>query len=106
MHLELRIPRDEPFHPGEAWTPALGEEFMRLRSHFPSDFVASEINRYLGFPGQAISYKVGEREWLGARAAARRQLGAAFNLKAWHNRALDLGPMGLAQMKREMSRVG
>ena len=105
MHLELPIPRDQGFHPGEVWTPELGLEFIRERSHFPPDFVASEITRYLGVPGQAISYKVGERVWLEARDEARRRLGAGFDLKAWHNRALSTGPMGLAQMKRETARL-
>ncbi|MSQ11514.1 MAG: DUF885 domain-containing protein [Dehalococcoidia bacterium] len=104
MHLKLAIPKDQRFHPGEVWTPELGLEFIRERSHFPPDFVASEINRYLGWPGQAISYKVGERAWLEARERAKRKAGGAFDLKAWHNRALNLGPMGLTQMKREMVR--
>ena len=105
MHLEKRIPNDSEYHPGEVWTPELALEFMRDRVHFPPDFVASEIDRYLGIPGQAISYKVGERVWLAARRRSREEQGAAFNLKEWHNRALELGPMGLAQMQREMSRM-
>ncbi len=76
---------------------------MKERVHFPADFVASEVDRYLGIPGQAISYKVGERVWLEAREAAKRKLGGEFDLKAWHNHALSLGPMGLAQMKRELA---
>ena len=102
MHLELAIPRDQEFHPGETWTPELGLEMLRLRSHFPPDFVASEVDRYLGIPGQAISYKVGERAWLDAREGAKQRLGADFELKEWHNRAMRIGPMGLAQMQREM----
>ena len=102
MHLELAIPDDERFHPGETWTPELGLAFVRERSHFPPDFLASEVDRYLGLPGQAISYKVGERAWLAAREAARARLGASFDLKAFHARAFDLGPMGLAQMSREL----
>ncbi len=105
MHLELAIPADSDFHPGEVWAPALGLEFIRQRSHFPEDFVASEVDRYLGMPGQAISYKVGEREWLKAREDAMHRKGAGFDLKEFHTRALNLGPMGLAQMRREMARV-
>ena len=104
MHLELEIPSDQPFHPGERWTPELGLEFIQRKSLFPPDFVASEVSRYLGIPGQAISYKVGEREWLAAREESRQRLGAAFDLKAWHTRALELGPMGLAQMRDEFRR--
>ena len=48
--------------------------------------------RYLGFPGLAISYKVGERAWLAAREDAKRRLGVDFDLRAWHSRALGLGP--------------
>jgi len=105
MHLELTIPTGQAFHPGETWTPELGLEFINLKSHFPPDFVASEISRYLGLPGQAISYKVGERAWLDARAAAKERKGSAFDLKQFHTQALDLGPMGLAQMQRELARV-
>ena len=103
MHLQLPIPTASDFHPGETWTPELAYEFMCANVHFPTDFVASEIDRYLGIPGQAISYKVGERAWLDARADAKARQGADFNLKRWHSEALHLGPMGLAQMQAEMA---
>ena len=106
MHLELEIPGGQPFHPGEKWTPDLGLEFLKLKSRFPDDFVTSERDRYLGIPGQAISYKVGEREWLSAREESKRKLGSDFDLKQWHTRALSLGPMGLAQMRRELGNSG
>ena len=105
MHLQLPIPADESFHSGETWTPELGLEFIEQRSHFPPEFVASEISRYLGLPGQAISYKVGERTWLDARAEAKIRAGGRFDLKRFHTRALNLGPMGLDQMKKEMARI-
>ncbi len=66
------------------------------------DFAASEIDRYLGMPAQAISYKIGEREWLAARHDAQRAAGPSFDLRAWHTAALRLGPMGLAQFRREL----
>ena len=106
MHLELPIPEGQPFHPGERWTPALGDEFAKTRSHFPADFIASEIDRYLGLPGQAISYKVGERAWLAAREAARQSLGDAFDLRRFHREALALGPMGLGLLAQESARLG
>ncbi len=105
MHLELRIPADETFHPGEAWNAELGQQFCLQRSQFPPDFMQSEVIRYLGTPGQAISYKVGERCWLEARESCRARKGQAFDLKEWHRAALNLGPMGLAQMQRELARV-
>ncbi len=84
MHLELDIPSGQDFHPGERWTPELGQEFVNERSRFPLDFMASEIVRYLGWPGQAISYKVGERVWIDSRAAVEQRLGDRFDLKAFH----------------------
>ncbi|MGD9932952.1 MAG: DUF885 domain-containing protein [Dehalococcoidia bacterium] len=105
IHLELPIPEAEAFYGGETWTAELADAFARERSCFPPEFMASEVTRYLGTPGQAISYKVGERVWMQARAAAREAAGNAFDLKQWHKRALDLGPMGLGQMERELSLV-
>jgi len=102
LHLQLRIPSDERYLPGETWTPEIALPFVIERSHFPADFMASEVDRYLGWPGQAISYKVGERVWLAARDAVKAREGAAFDLKEFHRRALDLGPMGLAQLQREL----
>ncbi|MEJ5254810.1 MAG: DUF885 domain-containing protein [Acidimicrobiales bacterium] len=104
MHLELAIPTDQAFHPGERWTPELGQQFVNERSRFPLDFMASEIVRYLGWPGQAISYKVGERVWLQAREAVRRQLGDDFDLRSFHRYALNLGPLGLDLLHEELLR--
>jgi uncharacterized protein (DUF885 family) len=104
LHLELEIPTDERYHPGAPWTPDLALPFVIERSHFPSDFMASEVDRYLGLPGQAISYKVGERVWLRARDDARRRHGDGFDLKAFHAYALGLGPMGLDQLAAELAR--
>lgn len=105
MHLQLRIPGHERYAPGEVWTPELALPFVIERSKFPEDFMASEVDRYLGLPGQAISYKVGERVWLRARDDARARHGAAFDLKEFHRAALDLGPMGLAQLETELARL-
>jgi uncharacterized protein (DUF885 family) len=105
LHLELPIPAGSGFHEGERWTPELGFEFLRARKGpDPDSVVAFEIDRYLGRPGQAIAYKLGERVWLEAREAARRREGAGFDLKEFHRRALDLGPMGLDVLRAELSR--
>jgi uncharacterized protein (DUF885 family) len=103
LHLSLSIPTDEDFHPGTVWTPELAEEFAVSHAYFPADFMVSEIVRYLGWPAQAICYKVGERVWLEARDEVRRRQGPAFDLKAFHTAALDLGHMGLDQLRRELA---
>ena len=104
MHLELAIPAGERYHPGERWTGELALPFVIERSCFPADFMASEVDRYLGLPGQAISYKVGEKVWLDCRHAARQRRGGDFDLKDFHRYALDLGGMGLDQLERELAR--
>ena len=104
MHLELEIPKGQEFHPGERWTPELGLEFARAHSQMDPGFISSEIDRYLGLPGQAISYKVGEREWLSIREEVHSEQGESFDLKAFHGRALDLGPVGLSRLREELTR--
>jgi uncharacterized protein (DUF885 family) len=105
MHLELEIPADSPFHPGERWTPELAQEFFGAHSSRPADFVESELTRYLSMPGQAIGYKLGERAWLLGRENARRRHGDAFDLKAWHMAALSQGSLGLDDLVDELSRL-
>ncbi|MGK4582223.1 DUF885 domain-containing protein [Kitasatospora sp. HPMI-4] len=95
MHLELAIPADSPFHPGERWNAALANEFMAAYHGSSAERRIGEVDRYLGWPGQAISYKLGERAWLRGREAARRRHGAAFDLKDWHMKALSQGSYGL-----------
>ncbi|GAQ52756.1 DUF885 domain-containing protein [Streptomyces acidiscabies] len=103
MHLELEIPADSPFHPGERWTPELGQEFFLSHSSRPADFVVSELTRYLTIPGQAIGYKLGERAWLLGREKARERHGDAFDLKAWHMAALSQGSLGLDDLVDELA---
>ncbi|MBK3640671.1 DUF885 domain-containing protein [Streptomyces sp. MBT33] len=105
MHLELEIPVDSPFHPGERWTPELAQEFFGAHSSRPADFVESELTRYLTIPGQAIGYKLGERAWLLGREKAREQHGESFDLKAWHMAALSQGSLGLDDLVDELARL-
>ncbi|MGW2650222.1 DUF885 domain-containing protein [Streptomyces sp. NPDC001393] len=103
MHLELAIPTDSGFHPGERWTPDLATAFMAAHHGGDTARRLSEIDRYLGRPGQAIGYKLGERAWLEGRAASRRRLGAGFDLRTWHMKALTQGSLGLADLADTLS---
>jgi uncharacterized protein (DUF885 family) len=102
MHLELPIPAGTGFHEGERWTPELGLEFMLTRTISDAAHVHDEIDRYLGWPGQAPSYKLGERLWLIARDEAKQRHGAAFDLKGFHTRALEMGAMGLDTLRERI----
>jgi uncharacterized protein (DUF885 family) len=103
MHLELPIIEGEA-HAGEPWTAERALPFVIERSRFPEKFMRSEVDRYLGWPGQAISYKVGEKVWLEARADAKARHGSLFDLKSFHTYALDLGSMGLGLLRDELAR--
>jgi uncharacterized protein (DUF885 family) len=105
MHLELEVPGDSPLHAGERWTPQVAREFFGAHSGRSGAFIDSEIVRYLGWPGQAIGYKLGERAWLAGRDAAKAAAGPAFDLKRWHAAALSLGSLGLDDLTDELARL-
>jgi uncharacterized protein (DUF885 family) len=105
MHLELEVAADWPQGAGQRWTPELALEFFAAHSGRDRDFLQSEVVRYLSMPGQAISYKLGERAWLAGREAARAARGDAFDLKSWHMAALSLGSLGLDDLADELARL-
>jgi uncharacterized protein (DUF885 family) len=89
---------------GNVWNAESAYETLVNKALMEEDFARSEIDRYLGWPGQAISYKVGEKIWMQSREDAKARLGAAFELKKFHSYALKLGPMGLDPFAAEMQR--
>lgn len=64
-----------------------------------SDDAVSEVTRYLGWPGQAITYKVGERVIVELREQLRGRRGASFDLKGFHASVLGSGPVGLGHLR-------
>ncbi|GGK33233.1 hypothetical protein GCM10010124_27450 [Pilimelia terevasa] len=107
VHLGLRVPADNPFGfaPGQRWTPELAWRFLRAHCRLADENLRFELNRYLGWAGQAPAYKVGERIWLAARDEVRARKGADFDLRTFHRQALDLGSLGLDPMRRAMARL-
>src|SRR5699024_6567024 len=84
---------------GGHWDHDKAWSFLSAHANMEEGFLRFELDRYLGWPGQAPSYKVGERLWLQLREEARRRAGAAFDLADFHRRALDLGGMGLDTLR-------
>ncbi|MCP4306046.1 MAG: DUF885 domain-containing protein [bacterium] len=103
-HLELPIPNGQPFHPGEEWTFETAVEMLVEYAAQGRPHAASEITRYLGWPGQAISYKVGEQAILDIRSDAEARLGSEFDQKEFHARLLAVGPVGLDLLRSELAR--
>lgn len=88
---------------GNVWNAESSRKLLNEQALLDEAHSRSETDRYLGWPGQAISYKVGERVWMAAREDARRRLGSAFNMKRFHTYALKIGPMGLDPFAAEMA---
>jgi uncharacterized protein (DUF885 family) len=105
VHLALAIPAGTGWHDGEIWNADLAWDFLRSRVHMEEKMLRFELNRYLGWPGQAPSYKLGERIWLQARDEARQRKGADFSLKQFHSQALALGGMGLDPLREALARL-
>lgn len=91
-------------HPetGQVWTSDDAFRFMRQNVNMNDGFVTFEVNRYLGWPGQAPSYKVGQRIWEQIRDAYKAKEGATFSNKEFHKNALDLGGVGLDTLTRAL----
>lgn len=106
LHLDLPVPSGVFGSEVTRWTPERAVEILHDWALQPKITAISEVERYLGWPGQAISYKVGEREWMGARERARSRMGQKFSLKAFHAYGLELGPLGLATFASEMDKFG
>ena len=88
---------------GRVWDAVSGHEALMNKALLDESHATSETDRYLGWPGQAISYKVGERAWIAARENAKTRLGSEFSLKRFHAHALKIGPMGLDNFGQELA---
>lgn len=99
VHLEKTLPDGSG-----PWTGDYAFVFMGQNVNMSPEFVRFEVNRYLGWPGQAPSYKIGQRIWEQLRDAEAAREGAAFDIKAFHKRALDIGGVGLDTLKAALSR--
>ncbi|RZU33336.1 DUF885 domain-containing protein [Blastococcus saxobsidens] len=109
MHLRLAVPQDAEGvlaeHRGRPWSPELARAFLAEHTGAPAEMLDSEVVRYLGIPGQAIGYKLGERAWREGREAAQQACGAAFDLKSWHMAALSQGSLGLDDLAAELAQL-
>lgn len=84
---------------GGEWTYDKAWEFLGAHCDMNEGFLRFELDRYLGWPGQAPSYKIGERLWLQLRDEVKQREGNSFDLKAFHRRALDIGGVGLDTLR-------
>ena len=81
------------------WDADEAFRFIRANATESDPVVNFEVNRYLGWPGQAPSYKVGQRLWEQLRDHVRADEGANFDIRRFHKRALDIGGVGLDTLR-------
>lgn len=104
FHLGKPFPGVDGVSPdGARWDRDRAWAFLKHNVNMDHNFLIFELNRYLGWAGQAPSYKIGQRLWEQIRDTDRARLGDAFNLKEFHHRALDLGSMGLDTLSDAMA---
>ena len=97
VHLGKEVPEG-----GRVWDYEYALPFLHRNVNMNDGFVHFELNRYFGWPGQAPSYKIGQRLWEQARDEAKARQGDAFDIKAWHTTALDLGGVGLDTLREAL----
>ena len=81
------------------WTRDDAIAYLEANSLLPSDTVAAEIDRYIGMPAQALSYKIGEIEIRGLRREAQSKLGEAFSIRGFHDAVLETGAVSLTVLR-------
>ncbi|KRE62220.1 DUF885 domain-containing protein [Nostocoides sp. Soil756] len=87
---------------GGDWTYDKAWAFLRAHANNDESTLRFELDRYLGWPGQAPSYKVGERLWMQLREETAAREGGDFSLQAFHRRALDVGSVGLDVLREAL----
>lgn len=100
LHLRLQIPAASTVAGGEKWGFDQAVEFMEHYGMQSPPEAEAEVLRYLGWPGQAICYKLGEREILSIREETRSRLGSDFDLKRFHATVLNHGALRLDHLRQ------
>ena len=104
--LDIGVHLGKPRPEGDGtWDADYALNFMMRNVNMPEAFVRFEVNRYLGWPGQAPSYKVGQRIWEQIRDDFKARKGEAFDIKEFHKKALDLGGVGLDTLRMAVERL-
>lgn len=101
LHCEYQIPNDAPdlFPKGQIWDAKIATDILENVIGMSTTYAKDEVFRYLGWIGQAISYKIGERTIRDIRERERKRLGSSFSLKDFHSRLLGYGHVGLGRLE-------
>jgi uncharacterized protein (DUF885 family) len=85
------------------WTRQQMIDFFHEHTAMDDQNIETEVDRYIAWPGQALSYKMGQMKILELRARAQKELGSKFDLRAFHDAVLDQGPLPLDVLEKKIS---
>lgn len=88
----------------QGWTRAQALDYLRQYTALPEREIGTEVDRYIAWPGQALSYYLGERAILDGRSRAEKALGERFNIRAFHDAVLELGSVPLPVLQTRIDR--
>ena len=103
MWRAARLVVDTGIH-AQGWTRAQAQSFLHDNTALSDHEVETEVDRYIGWPGQALSYYLGELAIQQARARAQNALGARFDIRAFHDTVLSLGSVPLPVLDARIDR--
>ncbi len=97
----MRLVVDTGIH-SEGWTKQQAIEYFRVNTAQDERAIEAEVNRYISSPGLALAYKIGELKIKELRAAAQKELGPAFDLRAFHDEVLRHGAVPLDLLEQNV----
>jgi uncharacterized protein (DUF885 family) len=86
----------------KGWSRQQAIRYMLDNTALAENNIDNEVDRYIGWPGQALAYKIGQREILALRAQAEHALGPAFSLPGFHDMLLENGAIGLPVLRQQV----
>ena len=96
-----RLVVDTGIH-SQGWTREQAQQYLRENTALSDREIGTEVDRYISWPGQALSYYLGEADILRLRAKAEKALGPKFNLRAFHDAVLNLGSVPLPVLDEQI----
>jgi uncharacterized protein (DUF885 family) len=86
------------------WTRAQAQDYLRANTALADHEIETEVDRYIAWPGQALSYYLGEMAIRQGRAKAEAALGPKFNIRAFHDAVLELGSVPIPEIHARIDR--
>jgi uncharacterized protein (DUF885 family) len=85
------------------WTRQQMIDFFHEHTAMDDENINTEVDRYIAWPAQALSYKMGQMKILELRARAQKELGAKFDVRTFHDSVLDQGPLPLDMLESKIN---